>query len=408
MSEREFDVIVWGATGFTGALVCEYLLERYGVGAGLNWAIAARREKKLEALKSELGDAARSLPTLVADSHDRAALDSMAARTRVVLTTVGPYAKYGSELVAACVENGTDYCDLAGEVQWIRRMIDAHEARAKRTGARIVNCCGFDSVPMDIGAWFLQREATERHGVPCSHITLLVRSMRGGASGGTMASMMNIMREARADRDTARVLANPYSLNPYDGYRGPDGSDQKGVRYHDAAGTWTAPFVMATVNTRVVRRSNALLDYAWGRDFRYDEAISTGRGPAGWSRAAMISTSMSGLFLAASFGATRSLLERFLLPKPGEGPDSEARQAGFFNLNQVGVLPDGSLIKSRITGDRDPGYGSTSKMISECAICLASGESTAGGGFLTPSAAMGEPLIARLTENAGLSFEIVS
>lgn len=403
----EFDVIVLGATGFTGALVAEYLSKRYGVGDDLRWAAAGRNEQKLAALRESLGSGAASLPLIVADTLDAGAMRQLAQRTRVVLTTVGPYARYGSEVVAACAASGTHYCDLAGEVQWIRRMIDAHHDTARRSGARIVHCCGFDSIPMDIGAWFLQKTAKERYGDYCESIVLLVKAMKGGASGGTMASMMNLMREARADREVARVLARPYSLNPDGEQRGPDRGDQRGVRFDDDAQSWTAPFIMASVNTRVVRRSHALLGYPWGRDFRYREAIRTGRGAGGWLRAATITAGLGGLVGLASVAWSRGLLERFVLPKPGTGPDREARENGFFRLEQIGRLADGRHITSRISGDRDPGYGSTSKMLAESAVCLARDELDCGGGVLTPAAAMAAPLFARLTENAGLAFEIL-
>jgi short subunit dehydrogenase-like uncharacterized protein len=404
---REFDLIVVGATGFTGSLVAEYLCERYGTAADLRWAIAGRNGDKLEAVKEQIGDAAESLPVVVADSLDDDAMLQLAGRTRVILTTVGPYALYGSPLVAACASAGTHYCDLTGEVQWVRRMIDQHHEQAKASGARIVHCCGFDSIPMDIGAWNLQQEAMDRHGSYCSSITLLVRAMKGAASGGTMASMMNIMREARADRDVARLLARPYSLNPDPSERGQDHGDQRGARYDAEGGTWTAPFVMASVNTRVVRRTHALLGYPWGRDFRYHEAVRTGSGPAGWLRASSVTAGLGGLVTAASFGWSRNLLEQFVLPKPGTGPDAAAREAGFFKLEQIGTLPDGTSIRGRVSGDRDPGYGSTSKMIAESGVCLAMDEPAGPGGVLTPAAAMAEPLLKRLEANAGLTFEVL-
>jgi len=404
---RELDVVVVGATGFTGALVAEYLCERYGVDGELRWAAAGRSADKLAAVKESLGVAANALPLIVADSLDGQSMHELARRTRVVLTTVGPYARYGSALVAACAANGTHYCDLAGEVQWVRRMIDVHDADARRNGARIVHCCGFDSIPMDIGAWFLQREAMRRHGTYCESISLLVRAMKGGASGGTMASMMNVMEEARADRDVARILARPYSLNPEGSRDGPDSGDQRGIRFSADGRTWTAPFVMASVNTRVVRRSHALLGYPWGHDFRYDEAIRTGSSAAGWIRAAMITAGLTGLVAAASFTWSRGFLQRFVLPKPGTGPDRAAREAGFFKLEQIGRLADGTQLRTRISGDRDPGYGSTSKMLAECAACLALDKLSSEGGVLTPVAAMAEPLLDRLQRNAGLSFEML-
>ena len=433
---RELDLVVVGATGFTGSLVAEYLCKRYGTDADLRWAIAGRNGDKLEAVKERIGGAAESLPVVIADSLDDDAMRQLAARTRVVLTTVGPYALFGSALVAACAAAGTHYCDLTGEVQWVRRMIDQHHEQAKATGARIVHCCGFDSIPMDIGAWNLQQEAMDRHGSYCSSITLLVRAMKGAASGGTMASMMNIMREARADRDVARLLARPYSLNPDPSERGLDHGDQLKIAviaidptrrktggsllgdrirmnainhaniYMRSLETWTAPFVMASVNTRVVRRTHALLGYPWGRDFRYHEAVRTGPGPAGWVRASSITAGLGGLVTAASFGWSRNLLEQFVLPKPGTGPDAAAREAGFFKLEQIGTLPNGMRVRGRISGDRDPGYGSTSKMVAEAGVCLAMDEPALPGGVLTPAAAMAESLLKRLEANAGLSFEV--
>ena len=407
MSDRKFDVIVWGATGFTGALVAEYLLDRYGVDGDLRWGIAGRSQERLDALKSSLGDAASGLTSIVADSFDEDALDAMTASTTVVLTTVGPYAKYGSPLVAACVKNGTHYCDLAGEAQWIRSMIDEHHDAAAETGAKIVHCCGFDSVPMDIGVWFLQKEAKERHGAYCSSIRMLVAATRGGASGGTIASMLNLIEESRRNRDIARVLVHPYSLNPPDMRKGPDERDQQGLKYDEEAKAWTAPFVMAGINTKVVRRSHALADLPYGDDFRYAEAVMTGRGIGGWFKGVVVTVGLGALITGASFGWSRNLLKRFVLPEPGEGPDRDARENGFFNLRQYGRLADGGLIKSKITGDRDPGYGSTSKMLSEAAVCLAKDSLAPGGGVFTPAAAMAEPYFKRLTENAGLTFEIL-
>ena len=407
-TEREFDVVVWGATGFTGALVAEYLLSQYGVDGSLRWAIGGRSEEKLATLRRTLGPQAASLPSIVADSFDEQKLAAMAANARVVISTVGPYAKYGSPLVALCVEHGTHYCDLAGEAQWIRQMIDQHHNAAVASGARIVHCCGFDSVPMDIGVWFLQQEAMRRHGSYCASIAMLVKAMRGGASGGTIASMMNLIKEARADRGVARVLGDPYGLNPADERRGPDGPDQRSVRFDAVAGAWTAPFVMAAINTKVVRRSHALLDYPYGRDFRYREATIMGRGAAGWLKAGGMTAGLGGFVFAAGFGFSRGLLERYVLPEPGEGPDREQRESGFFDLRQFGELPDGTILKSRITGDRDPGYGSTSKMLAESGVCLARDELPTGGGVLTPAVAMGNALLGRLQEKAGLSFEILT
>ena len=406
-ANKEFDIVVYGATGFTGTLVADYLLERYGCDRDLRWAIAGRSRNKLEALREQLGDSAASLEVLVADSADEAALADLVRRTRVVITTVGPYALYGSALVAACVEAGTHYCDLAGEVQWIRRMIDRHHERAGQTGARIVHCCGFDSIPMDMGVLFLQDECRRRFDASCESIALFVKATRGSASGGTLASMINIIREARRDREVARILANPYALNPAGEREGPDGRDQQKVAFDEEAGCWTAPFVMAGVNTRVVRRSHALAGYPYGQEYRYREAVMTGKGQAGWVKASMMTLALVALVLGISILPTRRLLQKFYLPSPGEGPGPDARKAGFFILMQVGTLPDGSTIRTRITGDRDPGYGSTSKMLAESAVCLAKDELDSPGGVLTPSAAMGSALLKRLRDNAGLTFDVI-
>jgi short subunit dehydrogenase-like uncharacterized protein len=403
---REFDVIIQGATGFTGTLCAEYLLRQYGANGDLRWALAGRSEQKLREVRSALGPEAGGLELIVADSFDNQALLALAQRTRVVLTTVGPYALYGSDLVAACVAAGTHYCDLAGEVQWIRKMIDTHQRQAEQTGAKIVNCCGFDSVPMDIGVWALQEAVREKYGTYCQSISMLVKATKGTASGGTLASMMNLIRESRENREIARILIHPYSLNPEGEREGPDQRDQQKLVYRNDAKTWTAPFVMAGVNTKVVRRSHALAGYPYGKDFRYDESVMTGRGFGGWLKGTLMVLSLGALVFFASYTPTRNFLQRFVLAKPGEGPDRELQQSGFFNLLQIGVLPGGTLVHGKITGDQDPGYGSTSKMLSECAVCLAKDDLDAGGGVWTPAAVMARPLLLRLRENAGLEFEL--
>ncbi len=401
---RQYDVIVWGASGFTGRLVVEYYLKQYG--RSLAWAVAGRNRDKLQRVLDEL-DAGDDAPdVLVADSHDADSMATLAQSTKVILTTVGPYALYGDALVDACAEHGTHYCDLAGEVQWMRRVIDRNQSVAEQSGAKIVHSCGFDSIPSDIGVQFLQEQAMQAHGQPCQRIELLVRAMRGGGSGGTIASGLNSMREARADREVARVLAQPYSLNPEGQREGPDTWDQRESRFSDLAQVWTAPFIMAAINQRIVRRSHALLGFPWGKDFRYNESISRGAGAGGWFRAKLTTLVMGLFFMAASFKFTRKhLVERFL-PSPGEGPSQDERENGFFKLQLIGELPDGSTMRATVTGDRDPGYGSTSKMLGESAVCLARDELGDDGGVLTPAAAMGATLRRRLIDNAGLTFEI--
>ncbi len=285
-SDRELDLVLWGATGFTGRLVAAHLLARHGARGGLRWALGGRSRPKLEALRRELGEAAGDLPLVVGDGEDEASMGVLAARTRVVCTTVGPYARYGSKLVAACVHRGTHYCDLTGEVQWMRRMIDAHQKEAEASGARIVHTCGFDSIPSDLGVFFLQREMQARHGVPCARVKVRVAGFSGGFSGGTVASMLNMMDEMQRDPSVRRVMSDPYALNPEGERSGPDEPDRTTPAWDPDFEAWTAPFVMAGINTRVVRRTNALLGHPWGREFRYDEAMLMGSGPAGWLKAA--------------------------------------------------------------------------------------------------------------------------
>jgi len=372
----------------------------------LRWALAGRSEEKLKDVRSKLGDEAANLQLIVADSFDKSALAALAERTRVVITTVGPYALFGSDLVEACVAAGTHYCDLAGEVQWIRKMVDQHHENARATGAKIVHCCGFDSVPMDMGVWALQDAVHRKYGQYCLSISMLVRATKGTASGGTLASMMNLIKESREDRSVAKVLIHPYSLNPKGERQGPDDRDQQKVLYRKDANAWTAPFVMAGVNTKIVRRSHALAGYPYGRDFRYDESVMTGRGFSGWLKGTLMTVSLGAIVFFASFTPTRNLLQKLVLAKPGEGPDENMQKNGFFNLLQIGKLADGTIVRAKVTGDQDPGYGSTSKMLSECAVCLAKDDLDPEGGVLTPASAMGRPLLKRLRDKAGLTFEL--
>ncbi|MEX2498506.1 MAG: saccharopine dehydrogenase NADP-binding domain-containing protein [Wenzhouxiangellaceae bacterium] len=404
---REFDLIVMGATGFTGRLVAEHLLARHGVGGTLKWALAGRSQEKLERVRAGLGGAAADLPLILADSHDRASLNSLVRKSRVICTTVGPYALHGSDLVAACCEHGTDYCDLSGEVPWMRKMIDQHAAAAEKSGARIVHCCGFDSIPSDLGVWFLQKSANEKFGKPMERVRLRVKAAKGGLSGGTFASMLNIVAESRRDEETAKVLKNPFALCPPDARKGPRQPNVGGPEFDAAIGSWMAPFIMAAINTRVVHRANALQDFAYGKGFRYDEAVLTGRGFGGRAKATMVSLGLGAFALGAAMGPTRALLQKIVLPKPGEGPSTEKRKAGFFNIIVEGRTSEGETLRARIKGDRDPGYGSTSKMIGEAAVCLARdiGDDIAGG-FWTPATALDGKLLDRLAAHAGVTFEI--
>lgn len=405
MTEREFDIVLLGASGFTGRLVAEYLLDKYA-DSELKWAMAGRNQAKLESVRSEL-KGGESIPILLADTSDGEALLALAGRCRVVCTTVGPYALYGSAVVEACVKKGTHYCDLTGEIQWMQQMIAAHQATAEASGARIVHTCGFDSIPSDIGVFYLQSQMRATHGVSASRIKYRTVAFAGGFSGGTVASMINMMEEMRDDPSLIDKMADPYLLNPEGSVRGSDVNDQTGAIYDEDFGRWTLPFMMAAINTRVVRRSNALLNNAYGEDFNYEEAVLAPAGQGGMkSKIAAAAMGMSTGVLA--FSPLRAIAKRFL-PKPGEGPDKEARENGYFDILLHATHPDDSSkdMRARVTGDRDPGYGSTSKMLAESAICLARDELSVGGGFWTPASAMGEQLTERLIASAGLTFDLV-
>jgi short subunit dehydrogenase-like uncharacterized protein len=405
--KREYDLVVWGATGFTGKLVVEYLLERYGARAPFRWAIGGRNPKKLEGVCGDLGVEPAALPIVVGDNDDEQFLAELARQAKVVCSTVGPYARFGSKLVAACAAAGTHYCDLTGELQWIRRMIDRHTATAEKSGARIVHSCGFDCIPSDIGVFFLQQEMRRAHGVPCRRVKYRVRSFRGGFSGGTIASMFEMMAELERDKAVRTLLADPYGLNPENARQGPDAPDQIKPVYDEDFASWTGPFVMAALNTRVVRRTNALTDYAYGRDFQYDEAVLTGAGPSGFAKALGVSAGLGGAMAVGGIGALRRLAARFA-PAPGEGPSRQEREKGYFDIELLGEHPHDrdKNLRARVYGDRDPGYGSTAKMLGESAVCLAVDELGVGGGFWTTAAAMGAPLLNRLNENAGVSLTL--
>ncbi|GAB5458716.1 MAG: saccharopine dehydrogenase NADP-binding domain-containing protein [Henriciella sp.] len=388
---REFDVVVYGATGYTGRLVAEYLAKQYGHGGEVSWAMAGRSADKLAAVRDEIGAPAET-PLVVADANDKDSLKSMVERAGCIATTVGPYQLYGEAVVAACCEAGTDYVDLCGEPAWMYQMIEAYKPAATASGARIVFSCGFDSIPFDMGVWFLQQAAIEKLGAPVPRIKGRVRKMQGTFSGGTAASFKATMAAVMKDPTLLGALQNPFSLT--EGFGGvPQPAGNKPIEDTDI-GSWSAPFIMAAINTKNVHRTNALLDHQYGRDFVYDEMMLTGPGEQG-KQAAIAVASMD--MMGGDDG-----------PKPGEGPSKEEREAGFYDVLFYGVAGDGTVIKAGVTGDKDPGYGSTSKMLSEAAICLVKDASDTPGGIWTPAPAMGEHLLKRLTSNAGLTFEIES
>ncbi len=404
MSKADFDVVVYGATSFVGQIIVRYMLEHFDQQQ-LSWAIAGRSEQKLEQLKNELGGL--HLETIVADAADEQALQAMCARARVIMSTVGPYALYGSPLVKACVESGTHYCDLAGETQWITRMQNKYEQQAKDSGAWIVHCCGFDSMPSDLGVHFLQHHALEKYGKTCESVKMGVAKMKGGASGGTVASMINLTKEASKDPALRKELANPYATCPPDhGFTARQHNVK--VEYDEDFSSWMAPFVMAAINTRVVHRSNALKNKAYGEQFKYQEAMMTGNGSKGKNTARLMMWGLGGFMIGAAVAPVRWTLERFVLPKPGEGPSEEEQLNGGFRLILLGDTDSGEQIRCEVTGDRDPGYGSTAKMLSQAAACLAQDiADDTPGGFWTPATLLGDPLIERLEAHAGLEFLLV-
>jgi short subunit dehydrogenase-like uncharacterized protein len=386
----KFDIIVYGATGFTGQLVAEYLAAHYTGKDAPKWAMAGRSLDKLKSVRDAIGAPAET-PLIVADASDSASLKAMIDQTRSVLTTVGPYQLYGPELVAACAATGTDYLDLCGEPIWMRQMIDKHEVEAKASGARIVFSCGFDSVPFELGTFFVQEEAKRVFGAPVSRVKGRVRDMRGTLSGGTAASGRATFEAVAKDLSLVTILNDPFALTP--GFSGPKQPKGNRAVYEEDLQSWTAPFMMALINTRNVHRSNMLMGFPYGREFIYDEMVVTGPGEKGEANAKRV--------MAANSEKTGPSA-----PKPGEGPSKEERENGRYDLLYVAIAPDGRQVYASVKGDRDPGYGSTSKMISECAICLLRDTPDVSGGFWTPGAAMGDKLIKRLVDNAGLTFEV--
>ncbi len=384
---KDFDVIVYGASGYTGRLVAEYLDQRYGDDDSVSWAMAGRNEDKLKAVRDEI-EIDPSTPLVIADGGDVKSLEDMAARAKVVLTTVGPYQLYGDDLVRVCAEKGADYVDLCGEPGWMRNMIDAHEATAKSSGARIVFSCGFDSVPFDLGVYYLQQKAKAETGAPCKDVQTVVRKMVGKFSGGTAASLKATMAAAFKDPALVAILKSPFALTP--GFDGPKQPSSSKPRYYEPLDTWLAPFVMAPINTKNVHRSNYLLGHSYGDDFTYAEMMMTGGGEDGEKRAAAVAQDNS---LMSDDG-----------PKPGEGPTKEEREAGHYDALMVGQTADGQEFRACVTGDRDPGYGSTSKMIAESALCLVADRPETPGGVWTSAPAMGDALVERLIKNAGLTF----
>ena len=381
---RNCDVIVFGSTGYTGRLVAEHMLKVYGANGPVKWAMAGRSQVKLEEVRATIG-APASLPLVVADSNNAASLAAMAAQTKVLITTVGPYQLYGDGIVAACAKAGTDYVDLTGESNWIADKIRDHETDAKASGARLVFSCGFDSIPFDVGVYFAQAEAKKQFGAYAPRVRARVRHLRGGISGGTLASGVATQAAIQKNPAIVGVLMNPFALTP--GFIGPEQPDANTPYEDTVAGSWVGPFMMAAINTKAVHRDNFLLGHCWGTDFKYDEMTMTAgpQAPAG-----------------PSFDTGGNM------PKPGEGPTKKEREEGFYDILFIAEYPDGRTVRTNCKGDMDPGYGSTSKMLAEAALALAHDvpRTHTPGGCWSPAAAMGDALIARLPKKAGVTFNV--
>lgn len=406
-TERKYGIVLYGATSFVGQLVAAYLqkfLAEDDSSNEVSWAIAGRNQQKLEQVKKQVGNS--ELPLIIADSEDADSLNEMAAQAQVIISTVGPYLKYGEPLIKACAENGTDYVDLTGEALFIKDMLDKYQQTAKDSGARIVNSCGFDSLPSDLGVLFTQNCAQKAHGEYCDTINMRVKAAKGGLSGGTVSSMATIFEEIAKDKSLRKQLANPYILND-DAKRPNVRQENVSLPQWDADNErWVAPFIMASINTRIVHRSNQLRDYQYGRDFKYDEAIWLPAGLKGRLMSYGMTAGIAGFAASMMFKPSRDLLNEHVLPKPGDGPSKSEQENGYFDIRFFGYTNKNYQVLTKVTGDKDPGYGSTCQMLAQSALCLLQdiSKEQVAGGFWTPAAAMGETLIERLQNHAGLEF----
>jgi len=410
-AQREFDIVLYGATGFAGKLTAQYLAK---AGGDARIALAGRSQDKLLAVRETLGDKAQSWPVLTADASEPSTLNAMAARTQVVVTTVGPYLKYGLPLVAACAAAGTDYADLTGEAIFIRESIDLYHKQAVDTGARIVHSCGFDSIPSDLTVFALHRRAEQDHAGQLGDTNLVVRSLAGGVSGGTVASMIELMRTASSDPEARRVMSDPYTLTP-DRAAEPELGAQPDIRWRrgreiapELDGYWVGAFVMAVANTRIVRRSNALLDYAYGRRFEYAEQMSMGRSFVAPAAAAMATVGNAATMALGSryFDRLPNKLVERIAPVPGSGPSERAREQGHYKFETYTTTTTGARYRATMSQKGDPGYKATSVLLGESGLTLALDRDRLSDlrGVLTPATAMGDALMARFP-GAGVLLE---
>ena len=383
---NQYDFVIYGSTGFTGKLVVEYAISKYGNNDDISWAIAGRNKEKLEKIK-DMFNLPSKIGMMIVDSNDQASIDAMVNQTKCVLTTVGPYQLYGERIITSCISSGTDYVDLCGEPGFMHKIISEYSEEAKQNGARIVFSCGFDSIPFDLGVLFVQEEAKAKFNKYAPYVRGRVRGMNGEFSGGTAASMKATMTALNSNPDLINVLINPHAL--CEGFQGAQQDDDSKLKYDEELDTWLAPFFMAPINTKNIHRSNKLMNHIYGEDFKYNEMWVQGSGKEGKAAAEFISK-MNPLGDA---------------PEPGEGPSKESRENGNYDVLFCADLND-ATIKVSVSGDMDPGYGSTSKMITESAVCLVKDCKDLAGGIYTPAASMGKKLIERLESNAGLTFKV--
>ena len=383
---NQYDFVIYGSTGFTGKLVVEYAISQYGNDKDISWAIAGRNKEKLKKIKDRF-NLPSDIGLMIVDSNDQASIDALVSQTKCVLTTVGPYQLYGEKIITSCISSGTDYVDLCGEPGFMHKIISEYSDEAKQKGARIVFSCGFDSIPFDLGVLFVQEEAKAKYNKYAPSVRGRVRGMNGEFSGGTAASMKATMAALNSNPDLINVLINPHAL--CEGFQGAQQDDDSKPKYDEELDTWVAPFFMAPINTKNIHRSNKLMNYIYGEDFKYNEMWVQGSGEEGKA--------------AAEFIATMNPLAD--APEPGEGPSKESRENGNYDVLFCADLED-ATIKVSVSGDMDPGYGSTSKMIAESAVCLVKDCKDLAGGIYTPAASMGKKLIERLENNAGLIFKV--
>jgi len=403
---QKYDLILWGATSFVGKLIAKYIASNY---KDLNWTIAGRDKNKLELLRTELSNInpkAKNFAIIIGDSNDQNFLSQLVKATKIIISTVGPYLQYGEALVKACAENGTDYCDLTGEVPFISNMLNRYATQAEASGSRIIHCCGFDSIPSDLGVFYLNAQAQQKFKESIEAANCVVTKIKGGFSGGTVASIINMIDAVKKDKNIKKILSNPYSICPAENRTGVKQENLINYKYNKKINKWLATFLMSSVNSKVVHASNSLLNYPYSRSFKYTEYLLA----KSFLQALYIYCSVNIGMLLLAINPIRQVLQKYLLPKPGQGPSIEQQERGSFEFKICGKTKSDHRLTIKVTGDRDPGYAATAKMIVESAICLLDkpDRQSLPGGFWTPASALGNQLLSRLEENAGMKFCVIN